>query len=132
MLKGYGKDTVELEFAMYQTSDFVIDEQIDKTWADIGEMKHDETQGYIFKNLSQVKLGILCIPHLTLSVKECLYVCAKTRHSRGHSRGRPWGSQTLSSLMVCKFRQGECYNKNYTTDELETLRSGYKSSLQKQ
>ena len=90
MPKGYGKNTVELEFAMYQTSDFVVNEQIDKTWADIGEMKHDETQGYIFRNLSHVKRGILCFPHQTLSVKECLYVSTKTRHSRGNFRGHHW------------------------------------------
>ena len=42
------------------------------------------------------------------------------------------GSQTLSLSMVCKSKPGECYNRFYTTDELKTLRSGPKASLQKQ
>ena len=61
MPKGCDKDTVE--FAMYQTYDFVVDEHIDKTREDIGKMKHDGTQDYSFKNRSHVLLGILRIPH---------------------------------------------------------------------
>ena len=61
MPNGCDKDTVE--FAMYQTYDFVVDDHFDKTWADISKMKHDGTQDYIFKNWSHVMLGILCIPH---------------------------------------------------------------------
>ena len=128
MPKGCDKDTVELEFAMYQTSDFVVGEAIDKTWADIGKIKHDGAQDYIFKNLSHVMLGILCIPH---SNAQCERVFSCVRKNKTFQRAL-LGSQTLSSLMVCKSRPGECYSRSYTTDELKALRSGYKASLQKQ
>ncbi|XP_064635757.1 uncharacterized protein LOC135492941 [Lineus longissimus] len=84
--EGVSRETVELEFAEYQSESEIpvaegIDD-IDKKWVQIGKME-DGGGVPMFKNLAHVILGILTIPH---SNAQCERVFSSVRQNKTWNR----------------------------------------------
>ena len=121
------KDTVMEQFALYQTENVsaCIQERVDQTWVKIGEIK-DETGSFIFKELSQLMLSILTIPH---SSAHCECVFSRVRKNRTEQQRSSLSDKTLEALLVMKSRPGEAGTRHYSEKTLKGLKSAYYQSL---
>jgi hypothetical protein len=103
--EGVSLDLILEEFALYQCqtieSDIEHCKRIDEKWNLIGQMKNDGGSS-MFKHLSYVMRGILCIPH---SSAHCERVFSVVRKNRTDQRAS-LSDQTLEALLVLKLRPG--------------------------
>ena len=120
------KDDIQMEFLLYQTHNFELDNtvRIDQLWCNIGK-ERDDCGELLFSNLSKVMLGLLCIPHSNAQC-ERIFSCAKKNKTPQRAS---LATKNLSSLLVCKSREEHCYEREYTSEQLKQLKSAYSSSL---
>ena len=92
----------------------------------IGEI-NDENGSFIFKELSQLMLSILTIPH---SSAHCERVFSTVRKKRTEQRSS-LSDKTLEALFVMKSRPGEAGTRHYSEKKktLKRLKSAYYQSL---
>lgn len=126
---GVSKDSIREEFVLYQSSDVTkcISDRIDATWNAVGKMK-DGSGNILFRNLSDVMCGILCIPH---SSAHCERVFSTVRKNRTDQRAC-LSDNTLESLLVLKSRPGHPHDslRQHSSDTLDYLRGAYYRHLQ--
>ena len=123
---GVSRETIELEFADYQSLEFIDQkDRVDQTWVVLGKIK-DEAGEPRFRNLTQVMLGILTIPHANASCERVFSIVRKN-HTAQRSE---LGPDTLDALLVVKSIPGAAHERKYTDAKLSKLKSAYYKSLQ--
>ncbi|KAK0050591.1 hypothetical protein Bpfe_019928 [Biomphalaria pfeifferi] len=123
--KNVSASDLKLEFSLYQATDIqsCMKERLDSTWAAIGKINDN---GRLFKNLAEVMLALLTIPH---SSAHCERIFSLVRRNRTEFRSR-LNNETIEALLICKSRPGDAINRVYSDSELEDLKSAYYKSLQ--
>lgn len=120
---------IQLEFAEYQCTDIRRciegDGRDDTKWFSIGKMK--KGGDLLFPHLPKVMLGIMTIPH---SSAHCERIFSVVRKNKTDFRGS-MGPDTLEALVVAKSRPGQALDRQYSVEELKSLKSAYYQSLSK-
>jgi len=122
------KDQVFEQFSLFQSMDIstCLKPRIDATWVAIGRLR-DETGSFEYKELSEVMLGILTIPH---SSAHCERVFSTVRKNRTDQRAS-MSDETLETLLVLKSRPGNVTDpsRQHSESALDVLKKVYSKSL---
>ena len=100
-------------------------DRVDEMWVAIGRIR-DAAEEPRFRNLTQVVLGILTIPHSNSSCERVFSIVRKN-HTVQRSE---LGPETLDAILVVKSIPGNAYERTYSVDKLAKLKSAYHKSLQ--
>ena len=123
---GSSKDSLLEEFCLYQCADVsdCMDARMDHTWNNIG--RRVDAEGVVaFRDVADVMLGILTIPH---SSAHCERVFSCVRKNKTDTRSS-MGDDTLEALMVVKSSRVSCLDREYTSQTLRNLKGAYHRSL---
>ena len=101
--------------------------RMDHTWKNIGH-KIDHSGELPFRDVSDVMLGILTIPH---SSAHCERVFSCVRKNKTDVRNS-LGDDTLEALLVVKSNRVSCIDREYSSQTLRDLKSAYHRSLSKE
>lgn len=126
---GSTKDSLLEEFSLYQSADIAdcMAARMDHTWKNIGH-KIDHSGELPFRDVSDVMLGILTIPH---SSAHCERVFSCVRKNKTDVRNS-LGDDTLEALLVVKSNRVSCIDREYSSQTLRDLKSAYHRSLSKE
>ena len=124
--KGASEEDLQLEFATYQSADITAckRDRLDETWKAIAELK-DENSAVLLKFLPSFMLYILTVPH---SSAHCERVFSCVRKNRTDQRAC-LSDATIDALMVLKSDASPVWERTFSSELLQRLKSSYARSL---